>query len=43
VISSFFKYMSSLLVKFLQPIADAEDRFVAMMFEEKDKDDSNKG
>ena len=26
----------------LQGIADAEDRFVASMFEEKNKDDSNK-
>jgi hypothetical protein len=27
----------------LQGIADAEDRFVASMFKDEDKDDSNKG
>jgi hypothetical protein len=42
-LSQLLKNASKWVSETLQGIADAEDRFVASMFEEKDKDDSNKG
>ena len=36
------KNVGNLVSNHFQGIADAEDRFVASMFKDKDKDDSNK-
>ena len=38
-----FNRIKEYLLKSAQTIADAEDRFVASMFKDEDKDDSNKG
>jgi hypothetical protein len=41
IILKIFKFIFLQLKKSSKGIADAEDRFVASMFKEKDKDESN--